>query len=231
MTHPTAELKGHDGYLSACRFMDDNNIITASGDSSAIMWDISRLQTKLTFTEHAADCLSVAVHPQGNSFATGSADCTAKLWDVRCGRSTHTFTGHESDINSIGYFPDGHALVTASTDSTCKIFDTRCCGVLASFGWDATGSPQASPAFVLAEHEGNVSTVGINATGNALCTGSADRTLKVGSAYSARRLRYCLVINCFILLKLILSLPISADLVVTSLKENHSLRNMYLRVD
>lgn len=144
MTHPTAELKGHDGYLSACRFVDDNNIITASGDSSAILWDISRLQAKHSFTEHAADCLSVAVHPLGNIFATGSADCTAKLWDIRSGRATHTFSGHESDINSIAFFPDGHAVVAASTDSTCKMFDIRCYGTVGSFESDGSQVPASS---------------------------------------------------------------------------------------
>jgi guanine nucleotide-binding protein G(I)/G(S)/G(T) subunit beta-1 len=147
MTHPTAELKGHDGYLSACSFVDDNNIISASGDSSAILWDISRLQSKLHFTEHAADCLSVAVHPSRNTFATGSADCTAKLWDIRSGRSTHMFSGHESDINSIKYFPDGYAVGTASTDSTCKIFDSRSFGEVASFESDGSQVPASSGRF------------------------------------------------------------------------------------
>jgi WD40 repeat protein len=45
--------------------------------------------------------------------------------------------------------------------------------------WDTTAAPGSPPVFILAEHDGNVSSVGINSSGNALCTASADMTLKV----------------------------------------------------
>jgi guanine nucleotide-binding protein G(I)/G(S)/G(T) subunit beta-1 len=32
------ELTAHDGYLSCCRFIDEKNIITSSGDSTCIYW-------------------------------------------------------------------------------------------------------------------------------------------------------------------------------------------------
>jgi guanine nucleotide-binding protein G(I)/G(S)/G(T) subunit beta-1 len=144
MTHPVAELKGHDGYLSSARFIDDNNIITSSGDSSAVLWDISRVQSKQSFTEHAADCLTVSLHPSGQSFATGSADCTAKIWDIRSGKCTHTFSGHESDVNGVCFFPDGMAIGTAGTDSTCRMFDLRSFGQVAAFELSESQVPASS---------------------------------------------------------------------------------------
>ena len=39
-----AELAQHEGYLSCCRFIGDNEIITSSGDSTCILWDV---QTKV----------------------------------------------------------------------------------------------------------------------------------------------------------------------------------------
>jgi guanine nucleotide-binding protein G(I)/G(S)/G(T) subunit beta-1 len=134
MTHPSAELRGHEGYLSSCKFINNTTIVTTSGDSTAKLWDISRGQSTHSFTEHAADCLTVSVHPtEENRFVTGSADCTAKIWDVRGQKCTHTFAGHESDVNTVAFFPDGYAIGTASTDSTCRIYDTRCCGQVACF--------------------------------------------------------------------------------------------------
>lgn len=32
------ELTAHDGYLSCCRFLDERNILTSSGDSTCIYW-------------------------------------------------------------------------------------------------------------------------------------------------------------------------------------------------
>jgi len=34
------ELPGHTGYLSCCRFLDDNQIVTSSGDMTCALWDI-----------------------------------------------------------------------------------------------------------------------------------------------------------------------------------------------
>ena len=133
MVRPSAELAGHDGYISSCSFIDENNILTASGDSRVIHWDIAQARAKVTFSDHAADCMSVSLAPQLNIFATGSADCTAKIWDVRSGSCTHTFSGHESDINAVEFFPDGNSIATASSDATCRVFDIRCYGQVSCF--------------------------------------------------------------------------------------------------
>jgi len=102
---PLCELMGHDGYLSCCRFLQENNLVTSSGDSTAILWDVQYSKSNIIFREHAADCLSVAVNSQGSPsiFATGSGDCTAKLWDVRIGSCTLTFSGHESDVKTLNF--------------------------------------------------------------------------------------------------------------------------------
>lgn len=36
----TKELAAHDGYLSCCRFIDEASIVTSSGDSNCILWDV-----------------------------------------------------------------------------------------------------------------------------------------------------------------------------------------------
>ena len=43
----TKELAAHDGYLSCCRFLNDQEIITSSGDSTCISWDIEKNETKM----------------------------------------------------------------------------------------------------------------------------------------------------------------------------------------
>lgn len=124
----TSELAGHDGYLSCCRFVDESNILTASGDSMCILWDIERNENVVQFTDHTGDVMSVALNPiSPKLFVTGSCDSTAKLWDSRVpNQPMMTFTGHDSDINSVTFFPDGNAFGTGSDDSTCQFFDVRC---------------------------------------------------------------------------------------------------------
>lgn len=103
-----AELAQHEGYLSCCRFVRDSEIITASGDSTCILWDVETRQPTSIFSDHSGDVMSVSVSESTSTFVSGSCDATAKLWDYRQGAKTHcvkTFTGHESDINSVSFFP------------------------------------------------------------------------------------------------------------------------------
>uniref|UniRef100_A0A8C0H305 G protein subunit beta 3 n=1 Tax=Chelonoidis abingdonii TaxID=106734 RepID=A0A8C0H305_CHEAB len=105
------ELSAHTGYLSCCRFLDDNNIVTSSGDTTCALWDIETGQQKTVFMGHTGDCMSLAVSPDFKLFISGACDATAKLWDVREGTCRQTFTGHESDINAIC------AICTGSDDA------------------------------------------------------------------------------------------------------------------
>jgi guanine nucleotide-binding protein G(I)/G(S)/G(T) subunit beta-1 len=131
------ELAAHDGYLSCCRFIDENNIITSSGDSTCILWDVDRSEAKEHFNDHGGDVMSVSISPTDpNMFVSGSCDATAKLWDIRTGNCVQTFQGHESDINSVAFFPDGQAFGTGSDDSSCRLFDIRACSDVNEFAND-----------------------------------------------------------------------------------------------
>jgi len=209
---PTRELQGHDGYLSCCRFLNPQEIITSSGDSTCILWDMETGQAKVTYADHSSDVMSLALSPDGRSFVSGSCDSKAKMWDVRTGQCVQTFEGHESDINSVAYFPDGNAFGTGSDDASCRLFDLRaysqtgqydsdnivvgitsvafsltgkfiCAGYddYNCYVWDTLAScgDGASYSTQLQQHENRISCLGINGSGQALCTGSWDTFLIV----------------------------------------------------
>jgi len=128
------ELAAHDGYISCCRFIDEGHIITASGDSSCIRWDIETGEVLNTFSDHTGDVMSVAISPvDKNMFVSGSVDATARLWDIRTTKCVQTHVGHESDINCVDFFPDGNSFGTGSDDSSCRLFDLRCYNQVNSF--------------------------------------------------------------------------------------------------
>lgn len=55
------ELNAHIGYLSCCRFLNDRQIVTSSGDMTCILWDIEQ-GTKLTeFSDHNGDVMRYVV--------------------------------------------------------------------------------------------------------------------------------------------------------------------------
>lgn len=56
-----AELQSHEGYLSCCRFVNDNEILTSSGDSTCMLWDINKRTAIQIFQGHYGDVMSVAI--------------------------------------------------------------------------------------------------------------------------------------------------------------------------
>jgi len=202
------ELAQHEGYLSCCRFVHDDEIITSSGDSTCILWDVESKTPKAIFNDHGGDVMSVSIYENQGIFVSGSCDATAKLWDHRNKKACiKTFAGHESDINSVAFFPDGFAFGTGSDDSSCRLFDIRAylqlnrysndkilCGIT-SVAFSRTGrmlfagyddyncyvwdTQLGTLANQLIGHENRVSCLGVTEDGKALCTGSWDALLKI----------------------------------------------------
>lgn len=66
------ELPGHTGYLSCCRFLDDNQIVTSSGDMSCALWDIETGQQVTSFLGHTGDVMSLSLAPDMRTFVSGT---------------------------------------------------------------------------------------------------------------------------------------------------------------
>ncbi|KAK4491392.1 hypothetical protein RD792_002135, partial [Penstemon davidsonii] len=127
-------LSGHKGYVSSCQYVpdEDTHLITASGDQTCVLWDITTgLRTSVFGGEfqsgHTADVLSISINGSNpRMFVSGSCDSTARLWDTRvASRAVGTFHGHEGDVNVVKFFPDGNRFGTGSVDGTCRLFDIR----------------------------------------------------------------------------------------------------------
>lgn len=202
------ELNSHTGYLSCCRFLNDRQIVTSSGDMTCILWDIEAGSKITEFSDHNGDVMSVSVSSADkNIFISGACDATAKLWDLRTGKCTQTFTGHETDINAVQFFPNGMAFGTGSDDASCRLFDIRAdrdlmtythdnilCGITSvafsisgrflfagydDFNCNVWDTLKGERVFTLQGHDNRVSCLGVSSDGMALCTGSWDSLLRI----------------------------------------------------
>ncbi|KOS13959.1 g protein complex beta subunit [Malassezia pachydermatis] len=141
-------LVGHSGYISACEFLDDYTLFTASGDGTIVQWDTESETPVHTFSEHQGDVLSLALSPTSpDVFVSSGIDSHVRVWDRRTGRVQHTFTGHRSDVNSVAMFPDGMALASSSDDGTCRLWDVRSQRELNIYEPATSASPVKSIAF------------------------------------------------------------------------------------
>lgn len=130
------EMASHDGFLSCCRFLSEQQLLTSSGDSTCILWDVPNAKPISTFAEHKADAMFLAVKPDDkNVFISCSVDQTVKVWDIRApDASGLTFRGHTGDINSVEFMPsDNSCFASCGQDQTVRVFDLRVYNEVARF--------------------------------------------------------------------------------------------------
>ena len=100
------ELEKHNKYISCARFIDDTEILSASGDGTCILWDLESREAKSIFEDHTADVMFIDLNTSNkNIFVSCSVDTTAKVWDMRSSdKCIATLSGHTSDINSVRWY-------------------------------------------------------------------------------------------------------------------------------
>jgi WD40 repeat protein len=196
-------LSGHTTWVQSLAFSPDGEqLLTASLDGTARLWDITPGQEALTLM---ANGNRVAFSPDGDRLATGGLDGIARLLDRESGEQLAALAGHEQGLFGVAYSPDGQRLATASLDGTAKVWDTVSTEELvtlighshiirdiafsldgrwvatASFDgtakvWDAVSGEEL---LTLSGHDGLVTGVAFSPDGGRLATSSTDTTAKI----------------------------------------------------
>jgi WD40 repeat protein len=140
---PTSRLVGHKDVVSSVSFFSNtqqlqpNNAVptivttcvTASGDKTCRLWDLSSEAAVRTFEGHAAEVLHVSTSRGseiGDVFLSGSGDETIRLWDSRASKAcVNVFQGHSADVNEVAWANREYVFASASVDATCALWDAR----------------------------------------------------------------------------------------------------------
>lgn len=205
------ELPGHNGYISSLEYIDDQKLISASGDKTCKLWDIETSKVLETFIGHTNDVTAIRLcRSEKNMFVSVSSDFTCRVWDVRSGKCGQVFEGHEQDVNGIDIFPRSFAFATSSDDGSCRLWDLRSDQAIAVYIDEYIQCGSTSVALshsgrlliagyddfnchvwdllreervgIMSAHDGRVSCVAINDTGVAVATGSWDTLCFVWTA-------------------------------------------------
>ena len=155
------QLKGHQGSVNSASFSPDGKqIVTASDDNTAKVWDTSGKMIA-DLKGHQGSVYSASFSPDGKQIVTASSDNTAKVWDTS-GKKIADLKGHQGSVNSASFSPDGKHIVTASLDNTAKV-------------WDTSGKKIAD----LKGHTSYVTSASFSPDGKHIVTASYDNTAQV----------------------------------------------------
>ena len=122
---PRHVLTGHDGYVSSIAFPPgiSKRIVSGSGDSTVIVWELSGEGTILhKLSDHTGDVMAMDFARDGQILVTGSTDTLIKIWDTLTWNSTASLKGHESDVNSVSLSANHEILASGSEDATVRIW-------------------------------------------------------------------------------------------------------------
>src|SRR5262249_28017499 len=94
---------------------DGKQVLTGSGDGTAILWEVAGGKKLQTFRGHVKAVSSVALSRDGKRAVTGSAEGAAILWETASGKKLQTFGGgHADKIVSVAVTGDGKQVLTGS---------------------------------------------------------------------------------------------------------------------
>lgn len=88
---------GHSSVVVAADWISSSSdsptqIITASWDRSAILWDIETRSSIQTLTGHDNELTHCSAHQSNRLVVTSSRDSTFRLWDFRSGKLTNIYS-------------------------------------------------------------------------------------------------------------------------------------------
>lgn len=123
----------HAAYVSACDFVEESKILTASGDMTIALWDTQKGTRVHEFLGHTGDVLLMLVRPLQNTFFSAGADGVVKVWDLREKGPVMSCNISKTDVNDVVAFLDGNTFVAGADDGICRLFDLRSECELASY--------------------------------------------------------------------------------------------------
>jgi len=154
------------GYKASSNEYGEQEIVTASDDGTAKIWDANKGKLLFTLTGHTGVVNYAAFSPDGKHVATAGADNTARIWDATTGNLLLTLSGHKASVIRVVWKGDNTQVASASADNTVKV-------------WDASTGQEV---FTLVGHIRQVTRVAWSPDGTHIATASADATAKIWNA-------------------------------------------------
>ncbi len=208
------QIETHSQVNDASFSRDERQIVTASDNGIAQVWDSQSGEEIHRLEGHSSAVVSARFSRDGQQIVTASWDGTARVWDAASGKELHKLEDHSGAVSSASFSPDGQRIVTAGWNGTARVWDAKSGELLhrleghsdavssVSFSpdgrrivtanrdgtarvWDAASGQELHK---LEGHSGSVSSASFSPDGRRIVTASWDRTARVWDAASGELL-------------------------------------------
>lgn len=153
-----SRIEGHSRGVTSVNFLTDEQIVTASLDSTIRVWNASTGKLERTLSNHRAEVLSTAVRPISKSetrpmLASVSKDRTVRLWQPTIGRLVR-FAQLDSVPLSVAWLPNGSRMIVGCLDGSVRLIDPDTAETVRSHQtagsrlWSAAVGPGGKQIFV-----------------------------------------------------------------------------------
>ena len=114
---PVGRLDGHAGpVLGLCYSDDDRELLSASADNSARLWDIPTAQEVAVFRGHQDNVRSARFSPDGEWIVTAADDRFVHIWSREEKVLVKRFVGHDGPVYDACFTGDGTFVVSGGED-------------------------------------------------------------------------------------------------------------------
>ena len=166
-------LTGHNAWVRSVTFDPSNEFfVTGSSDRMIKIWDLGKLELKLTLTGHTGGIRDLKISKKSPYLFSC---CDAKqiyCWDLTRNSINRTYFGHFSGVYCLDLHPSLDLFVSGSRDSTARVWDMR----------------TRQSAFVLEGHEMTIFDVLIQENQPNVITSSADSTIRLWDLRNGKQL-------------------------------------------
>jgi WD40 repeat protein len=110
--------------VSAVFSADGRRVVTASGDTTARVWDLGGPSpTAIVLVGHRDPVLTAAFSPDGRRLVTASGDTTARIWDLG-GQppAAVVLEAQRAPLLGATFSPDGRRVLTVSSDDVVRLW-------------------------------------------------------------------------------------------------------------
>jgi WD40 repeat protein len=113
-------LVGHTERVQSIALLPEGQLVSASWDSTLIVWDSTTGEKRRTLVGHDGGVLRVVGLPDGRVVSAGR-DCTMRVWDIVSGKCIKIFQ-HPRPVRSLAVLGDGRVVSGCMHDLSLRVW-------------------------------------------------------------------------------------------------------------